>query len=83
MAKSLSRYLMLSAALRRRSVESTTISLALGRPRCTTAWTIASTTPRTQGTFGNTASGLGDSPSSATMPQSPHQLVTIIQLEPQ
>merc|ERR1712222_284904 len=49
----------------------------------TTAWTIASTTPRTQGTFGSTASGLGGSPSSATMPQSPHQLGITIQLEPQ
>merc|ERR1719385_692631 len=82
-ASTLWRYQMMSAALRRRSGESTTIWLALGRRKCTTAWTIASTTLRIRGTFGSTASSRAGSPSNAMTPRSPHLLVTTIQLQTQ
>merc|ERR1719378_655960 len=82
-ASTLWRYLTMSAALRRRSGESTTIWLALGRRKCTTASTIASTTLRIRGTFGSTASSRADSLSNAMTPRSPHLLVTTIQLQTQ
>jgi len=82
-ASTLWRYLTMSAALRRRSGESTTIWLALGRRKCTTASTIASTTLRIRGTFGSTASSRASSPSNAMMPRSPHLLATTIQLQAQ
>merc|ERR1719447_1064288 len=82
-ASTLWRYLTMSAALRRRSGESTTIWLALGRRRCTTASTIASTTLPIRGTFGSTASSRAGSPSNAMTPRSPHLLVTTIQLQTQ
>merc|ERR1712172_329839 len=64
--------------------ESTTNSLAPGRPRCTTAWTTAFTTPvHSQGTFGSTASGPENSPSNAMTPKSPHPLGITIPLQTQ
>merc|ERR1719249_278064 len=82
-ASTLWRYLTMSAALRRRSGESTTIWLALGRRRCTTASTIASTTLRIRGTFGSTASSRASSPSNAMTPRSLHLLAITIQLQTQ
>merc|ERR1711990_598335 len=73
----------MNAALRRRSAESTTISLALERRKCTTVSTTASTTQRIRGTFGSTASGLAGNPSNVMMRQSPQPLVTTIQLQTQ